>query len=231
MLSRFALLSFLLLPATCIAGRAQNSAPPDSAHHFYVDCSAAHAGNAQSPQSRWNTLAALNIQHYSPGDVIAIRRGTTCHGQLTPSGSGAEGAPIRLTAYGAGPPPKIVADPKADEVLRLFNQEYWDIDSLDLSGGHTYGIFISGDNGVLHHIHLANLAVHDVQGGEMKHKESGLVTISPETVNARFDDVVVDGVTAWNTNQWVGIMVGGGNLGFPPDGVWSFNGFIRKSDI
>ena len=84
---------------------------------------------------------------------------------------------------------------------------------------------------MLHGIHLANLAVHDVSGGEMKHKESGLVAISPGSVNPHFDDVVVDGVTAWNTNQWVGIMVGGGNLGFPPETDWNTHVVIRNSAI
>ncbi len=65
-------------------------------------------------------------------------------GALAPKGSGAEGAPIRLTAYGEGPRPKLVAPRQSEEALRLFNQQYWDIDSLDLAGGNTYGVFISG---------------------------------------------------------------------------------------
>ncbi|MGC2619439.1 MAG: hypothetical protein WA414_10395 [Acidobacteriaceae bacterium] len=205
--------------------------PTRSARQFYLDCSAPHPGDGQSPQSPWNSITALNAQPYSSGDVIAIRRGTTCHGSLAPSGSGSAAAPIRLMGYGEGPRPQIIADPNADQSLRLFNQQQWDIDSLDLSGGHTHGIFISGDNGILRHIHLANLNVHDVQGGEMKHKESGLIAISPGSVNVRFDDVVIDNVTAENTNQWVGIMVGGGNLGFPPESAWSSSVSIRNSAI
>ena len=227
MLSQRTLLSLLVLPALRGAGGAQSAVP----QHYYLDCGAASDGNGRSPQSPWNSLEQLNTTAYQPGDVIALRRGTTCHGSLAPAGSGSDAAPIRLTAYGEGSRPKIIADPKADEVLRLFNQQDWDIDSLDLAGGHAHGIFISGDNGILHHIHLGNLTVHDVQGGEMKHKESGLVAISPASVNAHFDDVVVDGVTAWNTNQWVGILVGGGNLGFPPETVWNTNVSIRNSAI
>jgi hypothetical protein len=73
--------------------------------------------------------------------------------------------------------------------------------------------------------------VHEVMGSAMKHKESGLVAISPGSVNAHFDDVLVDGVTAWNTNQWVGILVGGGDLGFPPESTWNTNVVIRNSAI
>jgi hypothetical protein len=207
----------------------QNSTPGRS---FYVDCSLSkNAGNGLSPQSAWNSLESVNAMSFSPGDTIALKRGTVCHGELAPKGSGSEQAPIRLTAYGHGPRPKVVAGASAEESLKLFNQQYWDIDSLDLSGGHSYGVFISGNKGILHHIYLSNLAVHDVFGGEMKHKEGGLVSISPGSANQHFDDVVVDGVTAWNTNQWVGILVGGGDLGYPPESDWSSHVEIRNSAI
>jgi hypothetical protein len=154
-----------------------------------------------------------------------------CRGILWPKGSGSDSAPIRMTAYGLGVRPKIVADSGSDFVLKLFNQEYWNIDSLDLSGANTFGVFISGDKGVLHHIHLANLLVHNVGGAEMKHKESGLVVISPGSVEQRFDDVLVDGVTAYNTQEWVGILVGGGNFGWPPESTWSTHIVVRNSIV
>ena len=139
--------------------------------------------------------------------------------------------PVRLTAYGEGPRPKIVAGDKPTQAFKLFNQEYWDIDSLDFSGGSRFGIFISGDKGILHHIHLTNLLVHGVLGQDMKSKESGLVVISPGAVSQWFDDVLVDGVTAFNTKQWAGILVGGGNFGFPPEDTWSTHVTIRNSVV
>jgi len=197
---------------------------------LYVDCSRPEDGNG-SLQTPWNSLERVNALTLRSGDTVHLRRGTVCHGLLSPTGSGAEGQPIRLTAYGEGPRPQVIATPKAEETLRLFNQQYWNIDSLDIAGGSTYGIFISGDDGVLHHIHLSNLAVHDVIGGTMKHKESGLVAISPSSAKSHFDDVVVDAVNAWHTNQWVGILVGGGALGFPPESDWNSNGVIRNSTV
>jgi hypothetical protein len=217
---------FVLLTAAsgCVA---QSS----SARSFYLDCSASQAGDGGSSQSPWNKIEQLETQTYLTGDTIYIRRGTECHGELAPKGSGTEGAPIRLTAYGEGGRPKVIAPAKSREAFRLFNQEYWDIDSLDISGGTMFGVFISGDKGVLRHIHLANLAVHDVMGGAMKNKDNGLVVITPGSVDQHFDDVSVDGVTAWNTNQWMGIMVGGGSFGFPPESTWSTNVSIRNSAI
>jgi hypothetical protein len=206
-------------------------AAQDTGRTFYVDCSLTVNGSGTSAASAWNSLDAVNTASFGPGDSIRLRRGTECHGVLSPHGSGAEGRPIRLTAYGEGPRPRVVAQSSAEEIFRLFNQQYWDVDSLDLAGANTYGIFISGDKGILHHIHLSNLAVHDVLGGEMKHKESGLVAISPSNANQHFDDVLVDDVNAWNTNQWVGILVGGGNLGYPPESDWSSNVVIRNSAI
>lgn len=208
-----------------IAARAE-----DAGRMLYVDCSRSSSGNG-SLQAPWNTLEGLNALTLQPGDTVHLRRGTVCHGMLAAQGSGVEGKPIRLTAYGEGPRPQVVAGGKTEEALRLFNQQYWDIDSLDIAGGSTYGIFISGDNGILHHIHLSNLAVHDVLGGTMKHKESGLVAISPSSAKSHFDDVVVDGVNAWHTNQWVGILIGGGNLGFPPESDWNTNAVIRNSTV
>jgi hypothetical protein len=217
----------LLFPA----GRAQTLIPAAPGRHFFLDCSVTRGGDGRSPQSAWNSVVALNAESFLPGDVISIRRGTSCHGSLSPSGSGADGAPIRLTAYGEGTRPRIVADPDAKQALRLFNQQNWEVDSLDLSGGRLNGVFISGDSGILHHIHLANLAVHDVMGGTMKHKESGLVAVSPTSAACHFDDVLIDDVVAWNTNQWVGIMVGGGDVGYPPESDWSSNVVIRNSVI
>ena len=199
---------------------------------FYLDCGGVgSSGTGVSEQLPWKRLEQLNSFKFAPGDTVSLKRGTVCHGTIAPQGSGSESAPIRLTAYGEGPRPRIIAETSAQESLKLFNQEYWDIDSLDLSGGTTYGVFISGDKGILRHIHLYNLAVHDVIGGELKHKESGLVSITPGSVNQHFDDVIVDDVTAWHTNQWVGILVGGGNLGYPPESDWNTNVEIRNSAI
>jgi hypothetical protein len=199
---------------------------------YFVDCgSRDEKSDGRSLDSPWNTLERVNGHIFAAGDELHFKRGSTCHGILWPKGSGSDSAPIRITAYGAGLRPKIVAASGSDTVLKLFNQEFWNIDSLDVSGANKFGVFISGDKGILHHIHLANLVVHDVGGAEMKNKESGLVVISPGSVDQRFDDVLVDGVTAYNTQEWVGIMVGGGNFGWPPESTWSTHVVIRDSIV
>ncbi len=220
----FALVAALLLTPRWAGGQAA------AAHAYFIDCSAAAAGDGSGAHP-WNSLAAAEAHRFAAGDRIALARGTVCHGSISPQGSGAEGSPIRLTAYGQGPRPRIVAAAGDRQALLLFNQEYWQIDSLDLSGSSTYGIFVSGDKGAMHHIHLKNLFVHDVQGGAMKSKDNGLVVVGPGSRDALFTDVLVDGVIAAHTNQWAGILIGGGNYAYTPDAPLNSHVTVRNSSV
>jgi hypothetical protein len=229
---RACLFSFLTGSLISVSfGQATAQRSNSAGHEYFVDCSSSSNGSGESSISPWSSLDPLQSKVFLPGEVIHLRRGTECHGSLWPQGSGSADHPVRLTAYGEGPRPKIAAGNKPTQAFKLFNQEYWDVDSLDFSGGSTFGVFVSGDKGILHHIHLTNLLVHDVLGEDMKHKESGLVVISPGAESQWFDDVLVDGVTAYNTKQWAGILVGGGDFGFPPEDTWSTRVTIRNSIV
>ncbi len=197
---------------------------------LFIDCSRSVAGDG-SLALPWTSLAAAEAHPFVAGDRIAMARGTVCHGTFSPQGSGIDGHPIRLTAYGQGPRPRIVATAGDRQILRLFNQEYWLIDSLDLSGANTYGVFVTGDRGTLHHIHLENLFVHDVQGGAMKNKDNGLVVVGPSGLQVVFNDVLVDGVVAEHTNQWAGILIGGGPFPYAPDAPLNSGVTVRNSSV
>jgi hypothetical protein len=202
------------------------------AKEYYVDCSAFEKkGEGHAAETAWNGIAAINGHQFVPGDVIYLKRGTECHGLLWPKGSGTASGVIRLSAYGRGARPKVIAGPGDEEAFKLFNQEYWEVDSIDFAGGKIFGVFVSGDTGVLHHIHLRNLLVHDVHGGDVKHKESGLVVISPGKVPQHFEDVLVEGVTAYETEQWAGILVGGGNFGEVSEENWNSRVVVRNSVV
>jgi len=228
-LRRFAGAGAFVLVLSFVNAVAQtgSSAP---AHSYFVDCSAAQVGDG-SRSAPWNSLAAAQAHDFVAGDRIALARGTVCHGSFAPQGSGAEGNIIRLTAYGQGPRPRIVATGKDPQALFLFNQEYWQIDSLDISGSSKYGVYVSGEKGTMHHIVLRNLYVHDVQGGPMKNKDNGLVVVGPSSPHAVFSDVVVDGVVAAHTNQWAGILIGGGPFYFPPDAPLNDHVTVRNSSV
>ncbi len=211
---------------------ARTTPPAPHAMSYFLDCgSHGQKNDGVSPDSPWATLEQVNAHAFAAGDVVRVKRGSVCHGTLWPKGSGAESAPIRVTAYGTGLRPKIVADAGSYAALKLYDQEYWEIDSLDLAGGNTYGVFVSGSKGVLHHIHLANLLVHDVGAAKLKSKDNGLVVVSPGTVDQHFDDVLVDGVTAYGTQQWAGILVGGGSFGLSPENTWSTRVVVRDSVV
>ena len=205
-------LACMLLSAGFLPSFSHAMAPP-AATTYYVDCAATGAATADgtSPEHPLSTLAAVNSRTFHAGEQILFKRGSTCRGTFAPKGSGSNTAPIRVGTYAEGAKPAIHAGSEGEAAVVLFNQEYWEIASLDISGGTHYGVHISADRGALHHIHLSQLSVHDVMDphAEVKKKGSGLVVIEATSPEASFDDVSVDGVIASRTNQWAGIFISG----------------------
>jgi hypothetical protein len=192
------------------------AAPSPGGVAYYVDCgNGDDAADGLSEAHPWKSVDRVSSRHYQAGDSIRFRRGTVCPGMLWPKGSGAPGAPIVVTAYGTGPLPVIQSGPEHQAAFRLFNQEYWRVETLEFAGGQPHGVWISGDAGVLHDIHLKNILVRDVTGVLGETKESGLILVVPGAADQRFDGVIVDGATAARTTQWAGIMVGGVRFGYP----------------
>ncbi len=194
------------------------AALPAHAKVWRVDCSAPGApGRVEAQESRQDdaaatlhSLAEVNRLALQAGDEVLFRRGTVCRGRLSPQGSGAAGRPIHLGAFGSGLRPRIEAAPDDEAALQLHDQQYWEIESLDISGSRDFGVHIAASHGLLHHIVLRDLTVHGVgRGNESpKKKSSGLVVINA-AAGAGFDDVVIDGVIAHDSTQWAGIMVEG----------------------
>ena len=202
MQSRPGLAAVLLVMLGSFVGR------PALAADYYVNCQAgSDDADGQSPDVAWQTLAKVSATTFRPGDAILLKRGTRCTGSLWPKGSGEPGKPIRLGAYGAGALP-IIDAAGGRAAVTLFNQEDWHIETIETVGGSPYGIHISGDSGVLRHIRVLNVLIHDV-GGEPKTKSSGLLVIAAGGGDQTFEDVVIDGVTAHHTTQWAGIIVNG----------------------
>jgi hypothetical protein len=172
---------------------------------YHVDCGSA-ATNNPSAEKTLHTLAEVNELELSPGDTLLFKRGATCRGALQPRGSGTETAPIRIAAYGEGSLPRIVDGFTDAAALRLNNQQFWEIESLDISGSTTYGVLVESATATMHHIVLRDLLVHNVRGA-LKHKESGLVVLHSTGKGDSFDGVLVDGVQAFDTTQWSGIFV------------------------
>lgn len=207
--------SILLALAAAATAQGASSSPE---RRYYADCGAAAGGDGTLTHP-WNSLDALSAHLFQPGEVAALKRGARCAGTLTLHGSGSPIAGVRLTAYGEGPRPQIVATGNDKQAVLLENAEYWQIDSLDIAGGNTYGLLVTGnEDKVQSHITLRNLVVHNVQGGELKEKDNGLVIFLRGAKGQRFDHVLIDNVVAAHTNQWSGIMVGAGKFYSEEDG-------------
>ncbi len=220
----------LALSLCLTAGRGATTAG-HAGHAWYVDCaSGSDAADGLSPASAWRTTAAVSSHAFQPGDAILFRRGASCEGMLAPKGSGTAGSPILLDAWGTGPLPRIHASYGWEAALKLSDQEYWTIQHLEFSGGQPRGVYITGTHGVLHGIHIRDCVVHDVTG-QPKDKETGLLVIAAGSDTQRFEDVLVDGVTAYRTSQWAGIMVGGVAHGFLREAARNSDVVVRNSIV
>lgn len=189
----------------------------------YLDCEKGNdALDSLTPGSAWKSLARVNDYTFQPGDSLLVKRGSVCSGMLGPKGSGSDGRPIRLDAYGTGALPKIIGTGQ-QAGIKLQDQQYWEVAHLDVTGGNPYGVFITGTASHLKHFRLTDLVVHDVTGVP-KTKQTGLVVIgADEKAPVIFDDIVIDGITAYNTTQWAGIVVTGG--------IYAATGSPRGADI
>ncbi|MGE5647809.1 MAG: right-handed parallel beta-helix repeat-containing protein [Acidobacteriota bacterium] len=159
--------AFLLLAALCHAAAGKT---------YYVDSASGNdRNNGLSEAKAWKTLDKVNAASFVPGDKILFRAGAKFTGQLKPRGSGTEAAPIVVDRYGAGARPLIAAAGKFHEALLLQNQDFWEVNNLELTNlgpareTFRYGARVRAwDYGVMRHIHLKNLYVHDVNGSLIK---------------------------------------------------------------
>jgi hypothetical protein len=202
--------TLLLLLVGCGGGGGSSSGTPPAQSTYYIDCSATSNGSG-TQSSPWNSLSSANATTFVAGNAILLQRGTTCSGRLSPTGSGSSGSPITIDAYGTGALP-LINGGSNEEALKLFNQQYWEIKDLEITGGSLYGIYIGGNaaNTPLNHIHLSNLDVHGASFQSAKRGDSGEVFIATSGTGEVLNDVVIDGVTAHDSTVSEGILVSAG---------------------
>ena len=168
---------------------------------FVVECRSNVEVRDTSGAVILRSLVTVNQQEFQDGDRVLFERGTVCPGSLKPHGHG-----FVIAATGEGPLPRIEAGAEDEAALTLWNAEHFVVESLELHGGTTYGVHISGDRAEMRGVSLRNLTVSGVRGA-LKKKESGLVVVAPAKYGGRFLDVTIDGVRAFDTTQWAGIVV------------------------
>lgn len=179
---------------------------------YYIDSQNGNDKNlGVDPLNAWRSLKKVNATTFRPGDFICFSAGMRWKGHLHPKGSGTKNSPITICAYGKGAKPMIEGEGKVKVVLKLHNQEYWDITELVITNlgpseqkGRT-GILIVGENiGILNHLHLKNLEIHDVNG-DSKQKDVGnggiFFCVKGSRKPTRFHDLLIEGCHVLNVNR------------------------------
>ena len=175
---------------------------------YYVDCSQGTNGNG-SVSTPWNTLSSPDSQTFGPGDVLLLRRGTTCNGQLAPGGSGTSSNYITVAAYSTGALPIINGGSNA-AVVKLTNQSNWSIENLEITSGVDYGVYITASTSISG-INLINLNVHGATGTTDQWNSGEVVVTQNNSTTATISNVTIDGVSAHDSHVAEGIEVNAGD--------------------
>lgn len=161
--------------------------------------------DGRSPATAWRSLARANATSFAPGDRLLLRAGGGWRGTtLAPGGSGAPGRPIVLAAYGEGPRPALHGDGAVPAVIRLHNQQHWEITGLEITNHSAAaeppaarGIEITAhDAGVLSHFVLRDLHIHSINGPSAKFDDGKVALKSMGAIGFLITGTTVP--TAWN---------------------------------
>ncbi|MCW5951898.1 MAG: Ig-like domain-containing protein, partial [Propionibacteriaceae bacterium] len=143
-----------------------NTANPYGGTDYYLDATGGDdAQPGTSPGTAWRTLAKANDTTFEPGDRVLLKAGEEWHNeQLWPKGSGEQGRPIAIDAYGdidEGRPyiatngqvqspftgsSGTTKDPQKvglTGAVVLRNQQYWEIANLELSNDDDFATDIT----------------------------------------------------------------------------------------
>ncbi len=185
---------------------------------YYVDSINGNDGDSGTDQAHpWQTLDKVNSTTFQPGDKILFHTGGSWQAQLHPLGSGTAENPIVIDMYGdgsakpafdAGP---VLTNPSTDasnytSTVRLVDQEYWEINNLDVtnsgtSGYDRRGVSVESTGGTYNHIYIKNLYIHDVKGrlgsASGRKRTGGIIIVGEKATDylptARYNDILVEG--------------------------------------
>jgi hypothetical protein len=193
---KIVVISFLLITTTF----------SQSKGYYVSDTDGNDLNSGMSPSQAWQTLDKVNQTTFQPGDSILFKSGDAWVGQLMPKGSGSIGLPIVIDKYGGNLKPLIDGNGVIGKgVLYFVNQEYWEINNLEIkndaaTGADRRGINFAAYNvGLLHHIYLKNLYIHNIKGLagqtdiEKRTGGIGIETLSDDVTPTRWDDILIEG--------------------------------------
>jgi len=206
------LLCIICTPIIAASQSSVENAKAERATTFFIDSKSGNDDNSGiSINAAWKTVSRVNKEMFEPGDSILFRDGLTYNGQLEPKGSGSKNNPIVISQYGKGSMPHIEGRGQSEETLLLYNVEYWEVHNLEISNHgkkrapRRAGVRLVVPNfGTAHHIHLANLYVHDVNGSNVKSKGGGAgITweCKGDSIKSRFDDLDIENCRIIRTDR------------------------------
>ncbi len=185
---------------------------------YYLDATTGDdTAPGTSPEQAWQTLAKASATTFAPGDRILLKAGEEWHdAQLIPQGSGEEGRPIVIDAYGDPdarrpyiatngnvPSPFTSGTTKNPQTVGmtgavvLRNQQYWEIHSLELSNDDDFATDITSGS--------------DVRDGVSISINADLLPEGADTVmdHFRITDLYVhdiDGPSTWQQIHYGGVV-------------------------
>jgi len=163
------MLALLTALALTLAGQSNALVANAAGSDHFVDCSAGTNGSG-TQASPWNSLAPVNSMQFGPGERVLFKAGTTCVGQLTPSGSGVAGSPAVMTSYGTGAMPIIDGNGVVGAVIKLLNVQQWQLSGLEVhnaaaSPAFRTGVLVENSSGTtLSGISITNMTIRDISG-------------------------------------------------------------------
>ena len=138
---------------------------------YFVDSNIGNDNNnGLSKEKPWKTLSKVNNFFFNTGDKILFKAGCRWTGMLSPKGHGKNDSPNIIDMYGSDSKPTIAANGLAAAAVYFSNQEYWEINNLEITNkadslGDFQGISIVGeDYGIINHFYIKNCYIHDITG-------------------------------------------------------------------
>ena len=195
----------ILLCCICIA--------PAFSATYYVDSSGGNdESSGTSELNAWQSISKVSSTTFSPGDNILLKCGSVWDDQqLWPKGSGSSGNLIVIDKYGTGDLPVLNGNGVIQDVVYLYNQQWWEISHLEITNYREgddpsdpdnlkRGVYVQAEDiGAVHHIHLLNLVIHSVNGvydssGNFGKNNGGIhYEITGTSTPTYFDDFLIDG--------------------------------------
>ncbi|CAH0145064.1 hypothetical protein SRABI98_00641 [Microbacterium sp. Bi98] len=176
---------------------------------YYVSESGNDAASGTSSTTPWRSLTKVNAAVLNPGDAVLFESGDSWTGQLAPTSSGSQAAPIVFGAYGTGNPPAINgagAQPGTIVITRNSNLSFRNLDISNRSATAALRSGIVIDNALttpLTGISLTDLTIHDISGvpynggnnGWVEPGDGGIiVTGRADSATSRVDNLLIQDV-------------------------------------